>query len=307
MLVRMVVNFEKAAELLRLGEVIGIPTETVYGLAGNALDPNAVAQIFSKKQRPTFHPLIVHDHSMEAAFRWAASVPDEALVLAQAFWPGPLTIVLPKKDIPDLVTGGLDGVGLRVPAHPLTRKLIKTLGFPLAAPSANSFGRISPTTAAHVTESLAVPVLDGGPCGVGLESTILGWMGNQFRVLRLGGLSLEAIEAKIGPLERTPPEKAIAPGMLKAHYQPITPMRFREKGQLPDRDGLGLLTLNESGEGFSHRMALSPQGNLEEAAAKFFEALRDLDKCGVKEIWADKMPEVGLGRAINDRLTRACH
>lgn len=303
----MVVSFDKAVEILRSGEVLGIPTETVYGLAGNALNPAAVAQIFAKKQRPTFHPLIVHDHSAEAAFRWANHVPDEARSLAEAFWPGPLTLVLPKREIPDLVTGGMPSVGLRVPAHALTRELLRTVGFPLAAPSANPFGKISPTTAAHVSENLDVPVLDGGPCGVGLESTILGWTGSQFRLLRLGGLSVEAIEAKIGPIDCTPSEKAIAPGMLKAHYQPTTPLRFREKGQPATRQGIGLLTLNDSGEGFSHCVALSTRGNLEEAAAKFFDALRQLDKSGVEEIWADRMPEVGLGRAINDRLARACH
>ncbi len=302
------VSIEQAAHWLKAGEIVAIPTETVYGLAANALNSEAVAKIFATKQRPTFHPLIVHDYSLEAATRWVSLFPDEALVLAQAFWPGPLTLILPKNGIPDLVTGGMNTVGIRVPAHPLTLSLIQKLGFPLAAPSANPFGKVSPTTAAHVRESLPlVPILDGGACGVGLESTILGWTGLQFKLLRLGGLSVEAIEAKIGPIDKTSSEKSIAPGMLKSHYQPTAPLRFREPGQIPQGPGIGLLTLSGAGQGFSKVVSLSTAGDLNEAAANFFEALRALDRCGLTEIWADPMPEVGLGRAINDRLTRACH
>jgi L-threonylcarbamoyladenylate synthase len=178
---------------------------------------------------------------------------------------------------------------------------------PLAAPSANAFGKVSPTTAAHVAESLEVPVLDGGPSSVGLESTILGWTGTTFRLLRLGGLAVEEIEKVVGELEKPVHQKSMAPGMLKHHYQPGTRLRFREPGETPRTGRIGLLTLRGRSPGFATTIELSTSGNLEEAAAAFFESLRTLDKAGVDEIWADRLPDTGLGRAINDRLTRACH
>ncbi len=302
------VTLQQACELLLTGEVVAVPTETVYGLAANALNPIAVAKIFALKQRPTFHPLIVHESSMDRAARWVVEFPRPAQILADAFWPGPLTMVLPKRsEIADLVTGGMPSVGIRVPKHELTLELIRLAGVPLAAPSANLFGKISPTTALHVTDSLEVPVLDGGPCGIGLESTILGWTGRGFKLLRLGGLSVEAIEEKIGSIDQSPSEKSIAPGMLKAHYQPSTPLRFRQPGQTPNRSGVGLLTLNANEKGFERIFSLSAKGDLQEAAAHLFEGLRFLDGAGLTEIWVDRVPEVGIGRAINDRLIRASH
>ncbi len=301
-------TLDQAIALIQGGEIVAIPTETVYGLAANALDPNAVAKIFAKKQRPTFHPLILHEASAEKAFSHVKDVPEEARQLARMFWPGPLTLVLEKADhVPLIVTGGMSTLGIRVPRHPLTLELIARAGVPVAAPSANAFGKVSPTTAAHVAESLDVPVLDGGACGVGLESTILGWTGNHFRLLRLGGLSVEAIEQVVGEIEKPSHQKSIAPGMLKSHYQPTTRLKFREPGHRPTGPGIGLLTLCGREAGFEKIVELSPSGDLEEAAAKFFDVLRSLDKSGLQEIWADLMPDSGLGRAINDRLTRAVH
>lgn len=298
MLACALVTLDQAIALIQGGELVAIPTETVYGLAANALDAEAVAKIFAKKQRPTFHPLILHESSAERAFSHVKQVPTEAYQLARMFWPGPLTLVLEKAEhVPLVVTGGMSTLAIRVPRHPLTLELIGRAGVPVAAPSANAFGKVSPTTADHVRESLDVPVLDGGPCGVGLESTILGWTGNHFRLLRLGGLSVEAIEQVVGEIEKPAHQKSVAPGMLESHYQPTTRLRLREPGRLPTSNDIALLTLE----------ILSPSGNLEEAAANFFDVLRRLDNSGAKEIWADLMPETGLGRAINDRLTRACH
>jgi L-threonylcarbamoyladenylate synthase len=223
-------DIEKAAEILRKDTLVAIPTETVYGLGGNALNRDAVVRIFEAKDRPFFDPLIVHVASKEAAIELAKEVPQGAEKLMDAFWPGPLTLVLPKKDvIPDLVTSGLPTVGLRVPNQSLTLELLRTVDFPLAAPSANPFGYVSPTSAQHVNDQLGekIPfILDGGETTVGVESTIVGFENNQPVIYRLGGLSVEEIEAVVGRLEvrvnaSSDPK---SPGMLKSHYAPKVPL-----------------------------------------------------------------------------------
>jgi len=299
---------------LKRGKPVALPTETVYGLAANALDARAVSKIFALKERPLDHPLIVHVSSLEQARSLATSFPKDAEVLAKAFWPGPLTLVLPKKpQVPDLTTGGMQSVAIRIPNHPATLSLIEQCGFPLAAPSANPFGRISPTTAQHVEESFGTHsplVFDGGACSVGVESTIVSFLDPRPCILRLGGLAVEKIEAVIGPVAQVGKSaKAIAPGMLPQHYAPRTPLVIlEEKDPLPPGK-LGLLTLENSHDPkvFHCHEQLSPTGDLEEAASKFYSALRKLDQASLDCIVAYRFPNRGLGKALNDRLERASH
>jgi L-threonylcarbamoyladenylate synthase len=310
-------GLETAAQWLRQGEVVAIPTETVYGLAGNALDPAAVARIFEVKNRPRFNPLIVHTHSLMAAADWLAPYPDTVLQLAAAFWPGPLTLLLPKSPlIPDLVTAGHDRVAIRIPAHPLTLSLLENLDFPLAAPSANPFGYISPTTAAHVADQLGdkIPyILDGGPCQVGVESTIIGLEPDgRWCLYRSGGLAAERIEAVTGPLYSigNQHDSPSAPGMLSSHYAPRTPLHLRQDtpavAPVPPA-GTAVIGFDRYLPGYptEHQYLLSPNGDLREAARHLFALLRTLDQAGYTSIWAFPVPDTGLGRAINDRLRRA--
>jgi L-threonylcarbamoyladenylate synthase len=306
-------DIQEAARLLEAGELVAIPTETVYGLAGNALQPKAIANIFAVKNRPQFDPLIVHVASWRDAVQFATHVPQQAVVLAQKFWPGPLTLLLPKKEIiPDLVTSGLDSVGLRCPNHAMTLQLLQQLSFPLAAPSANPFGYVSPTTPEHVQEQLGnkiAYILDGGNCVVGIESTIVGFEEDKTVIYRLGGLALEYIEKEIGKahasLHSTSNPKA--PGQLQSHYAP------RKKVLLGDIDGLlfrfrgnhvGVLSFQKDYRQ-PFQVILSPKGNLDEAAQHLFGALRTLDKMPIEFILAELVPDAGIGRAINDRLKRA--
>jgi len=333
-----------AAELLRSGGLVAFPTETVYGLGANALDGRAVARVFEAKGRPTFDPLIVHVVDRAWLLRLAAVFPDTARRLADRFWPGPLTLVLPKTNlVPDLVTAGLDTVGLRIPDHPIAQRLLRQADVPVAAPSANLFGRISPTTAEHVREQLGDRVdliLDGGPCRVGIESTVLQLADDRLHLLRPGGVSLEELESVVDSIEVLPPgEHPIAaalpsPGMLPQHYAPHTPLIVCDpdsitaapadslaqllpsppRGEGPGVRGapsrtIGLLTLQpiptEIARHFARIEILSPTGDLREAAANFFAALRRLDAAGLSAIIACPFPETGLGRALNDRLRRA--
>ncbi|WP_338876405.1 L-threonylcarbamoyladenylate synthase [Spirosoma sp. SC4-14] len=303
-----------AAEFLEAGNVVGIPTETVYGLAGNALNPDAVLTIFRVKNRPAFDPLIVHTDSLQKVRQFVADIPEPAHQLAQAFWPGPLTLLLPKRDlIPDLVTSGLPTVAVRIPRHPLTLKLLHLLNFPLAAPSANPFGYISPTTAQHVADQLGdqVPyVLDGGPASVGLESTIIGFEEGQATVFRLGGMAIEQIEAVIGPVSvRThSTSNPKAPGMLSSHYAPRKPLILLQPGESPTPNNrAGALVFREPFGGIreDHQRVLSPTGDLNEAAKNLFAHLRTLDSLPVDVIYAEPLPNQGLGWAMNDRLRRA--
>jgi L-threonylcarbamoyladenylate synthase len=305
-----------AVELLRQGQVVGLPTETVYGLAGDGLNPAALARIFEVKRRPLFDPLILHFADMAGAFDLAGQVPTAARELAQRFWPGPLTLVLRKKEmVPDLATSGLPNVALRVPAHPVAQALLRAFGGPLAAPSANRFGRISPTDAPAVRTELgdAVPlILDGGPCAVGLESTVLFISEHQPVLLRAGGIPLEEIEAVVGPVQHATPvdERPLAPGQLKHHYAPRKPLRLAgNAGEIPSQSGIGWLafgTQNAAVPFLGVVENLSPAGDLREAAANFFRALRALDdnpRVGI--LYAMPLPAHGLGLAINERLERA--
>lgn len=308
---------EQAARLLRRGEVVGIPTETVYGLAGNGFDLQAVSRIFAIKNRPRFDPLILHTDSLEKIESWVGTLPDTARRLADAFWPGPLTLVVPTSArIPDLVTSGLPAVAFRIPAHPLTQKLLQQLDFPLAAPSANPFGYISPTSAQHVRDQLGNKVslvLDGGTCTVGVESTIVATRDSEERrVLRLGGLSLEKLEAVVGKLEVQTHSSSnpAAPGMLKSHYAPRKKLILGDPVDLlreyePQRTGVLLFQNTELPCSPAVLRILSPQGDTEEAARHLFAYLRELDAAAIDRILAEPLPETGLGRAINDRLRRA--
>lgn len=298
------------------GQLVAIPTETVYGLAANALDAQAVAAIFAAKNRPTFNPLIVHVKSLEAVVEYVTDIPDQARRLAQRYWPGPLTLLLSKKPIiPDLVTAGLPMVAVRVPSHPLTLELLQSLDFPLAAPSANPFGYISPTTAQHVVQQLGDKVsytLDGGKCRVGIESTIVSFDSEVPKVLRLGGLRLEDIEVVIGPVETALHSSSypLAPGMLKSHYAPRKPLYLYENKELmkirmEPATGYLFFKKNIDLDGDDNCLYLSENGDLNEAAQNLFGFLRKLDASPVREIRAELLPEIDLGRAINDRLRRA--
>ncbi|MGM0944937.1 MAG: L-threonylcarbamoyladenylate synthase [Bacteroidota bacterium] len=311
-------DIAKAKELLERGELVAIPTETVYGLAGNALNPDAVASIFETKNRPSFDPLIIHTHSVDRVGDFVAEFPEELKKLAQAFWPGPLTLLLPRKAIiPDLVTSGLERVAVRIPNHPLTRSLLKRLDFPLAAPSANPFGYISPTSALHVEKQLGAKIpyiLDGGSCEVGLESTIVGIEEGEVVVYRLGGLEIAEIEAIVGEvrIKTHSSSNPAAPGLLEAHYAPRKPLILGDLDKLiPDYNSRGVsfavLSLQRDYLLLSDRLQikLSSNGSLKEAAKNLFSALRELDEMKVEVILSELMPEEGLGRAINDRLKRA--
>lgn len=237
-------DIQKAASLLRRGKLVAIPTETVYGLAGNAFNEEAVLSIFETKNRPQFDPLIVHSSGIQWVKQHVNEIPVLAGILMDEFWPGPMTLVLPKKEIvPDLVTSGLDSVAVRVPSHPMTQELLLMLDFPLAAPSANPFGYVSPTTAQHVNDQLGDKIdyiLDGGSTTVGLESTIIGFEEGKPIVYRLGGLSIDVIEESIGPVEIALNQSSDpkAPGMLKSHYAPGKPLYFGNPGELiSDFDG----------------------------------------------------------------------
>jgi L-threonylcarbamoyladenylate synthase len=306
-------DINKAKYLLEQGELVAIPTETVYGLAGNALSNEAVIRIFQVKERPQFDPLIVHVPHIEAARNYVRHIPQQAETLAGRFWPGPLTLLLEKKErIPDLVTSGLDTVGIRCPDHSLTTSLLAILDFPLAAPSANPFGYVSPTTPQHVNDQLGnkiAYILDGGSCPIGIESTILGFENQEPVVYRLGGLSIEKIESIIGKvaIQAHSTSNPKAPGQLKSHYAPAKRMILGNMEDLLQKYPAhcsAILTFEKNYHS-PHQYILSPSGSLEEAAQHLFAALRMLDRMPVEVILAEPVPDHGLGRAINDRLARA--
>jgi L-threonylcarbamoyladenylate synthase len=312
-------DLNAARQWLVAGHVVGIPTETVYGLAGNALNEEAVLTIFRVKNRPAFDPLIVHTDSLDKVRQLVRELPPLAEQLARTCWPGPLTLLLPKRNhIPDLTTSGLDTVAIRIPNHPLTLALLQSLDFPLAAPSANPFGYISPTTAQHVADQLGdqVPyILDGGPCRVGVESTIIGFDGaGKAVVYRLGGIAVEQLEAITGPLSvqvssSNPQEAPPAPGMLTSHYAPRKPLTLLADGELPSEVGVevGALVFSEPLAGIpaQNQLVLAPGGDVMEAARHLFAHLRRLDTFPVTRLYAQLVPNKGLGRAVNDRLRRA--
>lgn len=296
----------EAADLLRAGALVAIPTETVYGLAADARNDRAVAAIYAAKNRPAFNPLIVHLPDLAAVARLAVLTP-EAERLAAAFWPGPLTLVLPLRPnagLSPLVTAGLDTVAIRLPAHPVARALLTQAGIPVAAPSANPSGRVSPTRAEHVLAGLSgriAAVLDGGPCAVGVESTILALDGPP-ALLRPGGVAVEAIEAALGAPLLMPgdPSTPKAPGQLASHYAPEARVRLNATQA---REGEVLVGFGP----IAGHLTLSASGNLLEAAANLFHFLREADALAGPggAIAFAPVPETGLGRAINDRLRRA--
>lgn len=302
------------AGILRDGGIVAFPTETVYGLGADAFNEQAVARVFACKGRPRFDPLIVHIAGAGQLPLLASDIPPAAALLVDRFWPGPLTVVLPKKGaVPDLVTAGLPTVAVRMPAHPAALELIRLAGTPVAAPSANRFGRISPTSAAHVTaqlEGLVDLIIDGGSCSVGVESTIVGFFGGMPRLLRAGGIPVEELEAVAGPVLRpeTGGERPEAPGQLKRHYAPLTPLIPLDRyAGAPSRDRCGHLAFNGSvpwDRGFGAVEVLSEQGDLAQAAARLFAALHWLDGLDLEAIVHDPIPMRGLGLAINDRLRR---
>ncbi len=310
-------DLEKARHLLEAGEVVAIPTETVYGLAANALDPDAVVKIYEAKQRPRFNPLIIHLPDWNAVARYAVDIPPEAELLARHFTPGPLTFLLKKSDlIPDLVTAGSPKVAVRIPSHPLTHELLTKLDFPLSAPSANPFGYVSPTTAQHVFESLggSIPyILDGGPCQVGVESTIVDFENGQIIVRRKGGTSLQAMTEVLGkkPILKTAVEDhPVAPGQLKSHYATTTPLHVGDIAELAvefRNKKICIIAFGNNAAGLNafKVFQLSESGNTEEAAKNLFSTMRQADRCGAEVIIAGWLPETGLGPAINDRLRRA--
>jgi len=310
-------NISTAKFLLESGEAVAIPTETVYGLAANALDPDAVLKIFKAKNRPHFNPLIIHLPDWEAVSKYVTEIPAEARLLAEKFTPGPLTFLLKKKPVvPDLVTAGSPKVAIRIPAHPLTRALLAQLDFPLAAPSANPFGYVSPTSAQHVFEGLAgkIPyILDGGDCQVGLESTIVDFENGEVIVRREGGVTVEDIERALGKkvtLKTSAEDHPVAPGQLQSHYATSTPLYVGGARVLVKNLPTQKICLIEFGENLrdvpaDFRFQLSGTGDLDEAAKNLFHIMRLADRCGAEVILAEWLPEEGLGRAVNDRLRRA--
>lgn len=315
-------DLQTAITFLQQGQLVAIPTETVYGLAANAFNPDAVAQIFAVKNRPSFNPLIIHTNSLNRLQDWGLQLPQKMLQLAEHFSPGPLTYVIPKSNIiPDIVTAGTPAVAVRIPNHPLTLKLLSKLDFPLAAPSANPSGYVSPTTAQHVNQQLGntLPyILDGGACLVGVESTIISFLNETPTLLRHGGITLEQIEQVIGKVIDKPGESGdeiltdnpVAPGQLARHYATKhvlihnDPMKYFDQFN-PQKTAVISFKTSYTQVPQSLLFVLSPQGNLAEAAQKLFAAMRLVDELDVEVILAEKFPDEGLGKAINDRLKRA--
>jgi L-threonylcarbamoyladenylate synthase len=292
----------RAVKLLRTGDVVALPTETVYGLAADARNPNAVVKIFEAKERPRFDPLIVHLPTRESLDVVAHIDSDLVRKLIEKFWPGPLTIILPKSEIiPDLVTAGLDTVAARMSAHPVFQQIVSAFGGPLAAPSANRFGRISPTIAQHVYDELAgrIPlIVDGGPTTHGIESTIVRVIDDAIEILRQGPIPVEMLREFASVRVGARGDTVVAPGQLKTHYAPQTKLMVVDDLQAfvpPNGTRSGVISLR----------SLSESGDLHEAAANLFRMLRELDAANLDLIVAEKVPDEGIGVAINERLERA--
>ncbi|MEN9298728.1 MAG: hypothetical protein RLZZ429_1041 [Bacteroidota bacterium] len=312
-------DIDQVADSLQNEEVAAIPTETVYGLAGNIFSEKAIRRVYEVKQRPLFNPLIVHIADVSEMGKVASSIPPLAQALAEKFWPGPLTLLLPKKDtVPDIITAGKDTVAVRVPNHPVTLALLQQLPFPLAAPSANPFGSISPTTAEHVAAYFKDEfpfILEGGPCKKGIESTIIGFNEEGAIIYRYGSLAIEEIESITGPLQEyiRNEENPDAPGMLLRHYAPATKTILSSDIEKSISENLGkrigLLLFNDQHQ--SNQVAivetLSANGSMEEAASNLYAAMHRLDHNDLDIIIAERFPDKGLGRSINDRLQRATH
>ena len=310
-------DISKAVALLNQEKLVAIPTETVYGLAGNNFSEKAIDSIFKTKQRPLFNPLIVHIPSIDYLETIVARIPEKAKLLAEVFWPGPITLVLKKKEvIPDVITAGKDTVAVRIPNHPITLELLKQLDFPLAAPSANPFNRISPTSAEHVESYFKNDikmVLDGGTCTSGIESTIIGFENDEPIIYRLGSTSIEDIENIVGSVEIKNKKNSVpnAPGMLARHYAPNTKTilvtdisdaikQFQGKN-------IGILAFENEikNKAIKFQIVLSKTGNVSEAATNLYSALHQLDEQDLDIIIAERLPNHDIGKSINDRLQRA--
>jgi len=324
-------EIESAADILRNGGLVGIPTETVYGLGANGLDPKAVADIFTAKGRPQDNPLILHIPDADWLERYCRNIPDTAYQLARHFWPGPLTMVLPRRDnVPDVVTAGLDTVGMRCPGHKLCRDIIALAGVPVAAPSGNTSGRPSPTTAQHMLEDMngkIHAIVDGGPCGVGVESTIIDLTCTPPRLLRPGGVTLEQLREVLGQVEvdaavtrqMKAGEKPKAPGMAYRHYAPKAPVTVvagdpeKSAAYIADHAGTGdgIICFDEYTDLFpeqattKHVMDLGSASDMEEQARHIFDALRTFDHTQVPAIWAQCPDTCGIGLAVANRLNKA--
>jgi L-threonylcarbamoyladenylate synthase len=310
-------SIQLAGRIIKAGGLVAFPTETVYGLGCDAMNADAAAKVFEAKQRPQFDPLIVHIADREQLETVVSSLPPLAQQLMDTFWPGPLTLVLPKHAaVQDLVTAGLPTVAVRMPNHPVALTLIREAGTPIAAPSANPFGYVSPTTAQHVADGLGENVdviLDGGPCSLGVESTIVSLVGQTPELLRPGTITIEQLSTIIGPVRRSSPagEKPVAPGQLTRHYATQTPVTILPSAgtrpMLGSDERAGLLTFSQAQNKdnlFSATEVLSPTADLREAAQNLFAALRRLDHLGLDRIYAEPCTEQGLGLAIMDRLRR---
>lgn len=308
-------NIFIASEMIKKGKVVAFPTETVYGLGANAFDSKAVASIFEAKKRPKFDPLIVHISNYQMLGMVAKGIPKEIEKLIQFFWPGPLTVVLPKKEeVPALTTAGLPTVAVRMPQHPVALRLISLSDTPIAAPSANPFGKLSPTRAEQVYKGLKDKIeliLDGGPTPIGIESTIIKEEGGEIYLLRPGGIAVEDIEKVLGKkLKQREIPKIEAPGSFPSHYSPTTPLYILKGKEIPkgfSRKKIGILAFSSKPDYIkcdAFRI-LSPSGDLKEAAKNFFNFLYELDCLGLDAIFAEKVPQKGLGLAIMDRLKKA--
>ncbi|MFM6935296.1 MAG: L-threonylcarbamoyladenylate synthase [Flavobacteriales bacterium] len=308
-------DIQKAISLLQQGETVAIPTETVYGLAADGTNEDAVLKIFEAKGRPTSNPLILHFASLEAIQPYVSEFPAELLSLAQIFCPGPLTFILPKSSlVPALITAGQETVAVRIPAHPMTLKLLESLDFPIAAPSANRYGGISPTTASHVHSQLdeRIPyILDGEACETGLESTIVGLADQKVIVYRLGGISVEQLTEVLGYVPEVKNELhhgIVTSGMVKYHYATETPLFFlhHEKESFTAQDGFILFSRLENHHlPITRTFFLSEDGDLSEAARNLYAALHEMDQHGFQRVFIEAFPMIGLGKTMNDRLKRA--
>lgn len=308
-------SIKQAAEIIKKGGLVAFPTETVYGLGADALNPIAVAKIFEAKKRPSFNPLIMHIAKKDWLNRYTNYSDKRIDKLVEKFWPGPLTLVLPKKEnVPDIVTSGNPTVAIRMPNHEVALQLIDECGTPLAAPSANKFGHLSPTTAKHVYKYLGDKVdliLDGGKSAVGVESTIIQYYENNFYMLRFGGITKEDIENEIGEIKsgKIDVNKPNAPGQLPFHYSPNTPLHFYDEKLLESGKKIGAVFFQKkkSNWNFAVEKILSVNGDLREAASNLFLYLHEMEKEGLDFILIEPVEEKGLGRAIMDRLRKATY
>ena len=303
-----------ASEYLKAGELVAVPTETVYGLAANGLNPSAVKKIFEAKSRPFNNPLILHFANQEQIDPFILDFPPILKQLTEVFWPGPLTVLLPKSNlVDDLITGGKTHVAIRIPSHPDFHALLQQLDFPLAAPSANLYGRVSPTNAEHVYNQLKgkIPlILDGGPCEKGIESTIIGMENEQVIVYRLGSISIEEIALHLGEvpqIKNEATENGIASGMVKYHYAPRTPLYFYDASSTKMNQNNAYIFFKEcpNTTKIENVIVLSETSDLQEAARKLYSALHEFDERGFHNIYIERFPEQGLGATLNDRLNRA--